>query len=72
MNRRRIQRRRSKRESIETEVDYSVPSQPAKNTALQIEPEFIAPQGATVKCPSAKYFVHPRVAFSVRGNITMK
>ena len=22
----------------------------------------------TVGCPSAKYFVHPRVAYSVRGN----
>ena len=27
--------------------------------------------GSAIGCPSAKYFVHPRVAFSVRGKISI-
>ena len=27
--------------------------------------------GSSIGCPSAKYFVHPRVAFSVRGRISI-
>ena len=31
----------------------------------------IEDKGSSIGCPSAKYFVHPRVAYSVRGKITV-
>ena len=64
---RRIQRRRLKRASSGIEVDFSGPNQPSQNTEVQSETEYVNTPGVSVKCPSAKYFVHPRVAFSVRG-----
>ena len=44
-------------------------NQKSSDTEKQTDTDYVASQGPNFGCPSAKYFVHPRVAFSVRGKI---
>ena len=42
-------------------------NQKTSDTVKPTDTDYVASKGPNFGCPSAKYFVHPRVAFSVRG-----
>ena len=67
---RRLGVHRSKRDAFVYNSQNLSLNENEKGTEENGIKEFEDSNGAAIGCPSAKYFVHPRVAFSVRGRIS--
>ena len=65
---RRLQVHRSKRDTFvdsNQNLEFHGNKRVVKENDVK---DFEESTSSAIGCPSAKYFVHPRVAFSVRGN----
>ena len=64
---RRLQLRRSKRETDIQQNAIFAKSENLNGVAQLDGTDYTESVDSGLSCPTAKYFVHPRVAFSVRG-----